>query len=385
MRLAAGHRCSATGRRHRTGTGTADGSMSTRPPTGNEQQVVDSDNGAVKRPTIADIAKRAGVSIGAVSYALNGLPGVSSQTRQRILDLADEIGWRPNISARALSVSRAHAIGLVIARTTRTLGVEPFFMRFIAGLEAELSAARTALLLQVVQDHPTANEAIRLWWAERRIDGLIVTDLWRDDERIPLIEQLKIPAVLVGRPRTDSSAPAVWSDDGDAVVAAVDHLIQLGHRRIARVAGLSVLDHTQVRTEAFTAAMTRHGLPNAEVLITDYSGEQGAEATRALLGRPMAPTAIVFDNDLMAVAALGVAREMRVPVPAELSIIAGDDSQLCSLAHPTLTALSRDISGYGAHAARTLLKTIAGQRPGSHQDPAAHLVARGSTAKAPQA
>jgi len=359
--------------------------MSTRAPTGNEQQVVDSDNGAVKRPTIADIAKRAGVSIGAVSYALNGLPGVSSQTRQRILDLADEIGWRPNISARALSVSRAHAIGLVIARSTRTLGVEPFFMRFIAGLEAELSAARTALLLQVVEDHPTANEAIRLWWAERRIDGLIVTDLWRDDERIPLIEQLKIPAVLVGRPRTDSSAPAVWSDDGDAVVAAVDHLIQLGHRRIARVAGLSVLDHTQVRTEAFTAAMTRHGLPDAEVLITDYSGEQGAEATRALLGRPVAPTAIVFDNDLMAVAALGVAREMRVPVPAELSIIAGDDSQLCSLAHPTLTALSRDISGYGAHAARTLLKTIAGQHPGSHQDPAAHLVARGSTAKAPQA
>lgn len=341
------------------------------------------DNGSTKRPTIDDIARRAGVSTGAVSYALNGLPGVSSQTRQRILDIADAIGWRPNIAARALSVSRAHAIGLVIARTTRTLGVEPFFMRFIAGLEAELSAARTALLLQVVQDHATANEAVKLWWAERRIDGLIVTDLWRDDERIPVIEQLKMPAVLVGRPRSDSTAAAVWSDDGEAIVAAVDHLIGLGHRRIARVAGLSVLDHTQVRTASFVTAMAGHGLPNAEVLITDYSGEQGAEATRALLNRSMPPTAIIFDNDLMAVAALGVAREMQVPVPAALSVIAGDDSQLCALAHPTLTALSRDVSEYAAQAARTLLKTIAGHPPESHQDPAAQLIPRASTARAP--
>src|SRR5689334_24665510 len=93
----------------------------------------------VKRPTIADIARRAGVSTGAVSYALNGQPGVSPATRQRILAIADEIGWRPSHAARALSASRAHAVGLVIARPARWLGVEPFFMQFLAGLEAELS------------------------------------------------------------------------------------------------------------------------------------------------------------------------------------------------------------------------------------------------------
>src|SRR6185369_17508011 len=88
----------------------------------------------VKRPTIGEIAARAGVSIGAVSYALNGRPGVSPQTRKRILDIANEIGWRPSVAAKSLSGSRAHSVGLVIARPADTLGVEPFYMRFIAGL-----------------------------------------------------------------------------------------------------------------------------------------------------------------------------------------------------------------------------------------------------------
>jgi DNA-binding LacI/PurR family transcriptional regulator len=104
----------------------------------------------MKRPTIADIAAQAGVSTGAVSYALSGQPGVSAATRARIVAIAHEVGWQPNVAARSLSVSRAHAVGLVIARPARILGVEPFFMQFIAGLEAELSARSTALLLQVV-------------------------------------------------------------------------------------------------------------------------------------------------------------------------------------------------------------------------------------------
>ena len=156
-----------------------------------------------KRPTIDNIAKRAGVSTGAVSYALNGLPGVSEDTRKRILEIADEIGWRPNIAARSLSVSRAHAVGMVIARPADTLGVEPFFMRFIAGLEIELSASRSALLLQVVENHDAAIDGPAKWWAERRIDGVVVTDLWHDDQRLPVLAELGIPAVLVGRPSAE--------------------------------------------------------------------------------------------------------------------------------------------------------------------------------------
>lgn len=334
----------------------------------------------MKRPTIADIARRAGVSTGAVSYALNGQPGVSPATRARILAIADEIGWRPNFAARALSVSRAHAIGLVIARPARLLGVEPFFMQFIAGVEAELSQTRVALLLQLVPDHEAGVEAVRQLWAERRIDGLIVMDLWTADVRVPVLDQLRIPAVLVGRQRPDSGLASVWSDDGPAVTAAVDYLVTLGHRRIARVAGPPELDHTQVRTEAFRAALARHRLPRTQVLTTDYTWEAGARATRTLLTRRDRPTAITYDNDVMAVAALSVAREMGIAVPGELSIVAGDDSQLCVIVHPALTALARDITAYGSQVARTLLDLLDGTEPRSHQAETAQIVPRGSTA-----
>jgi DNA-binding LacI/PurR family transcriptional regulator len=337
----------------------------------------------VKRPTIAEIAARAGVSIGAVSYALNGRPGVSAQTRKRIMDIANEIGWRPSLAARSLSGSRAHAVGLVIARPADTLGVEPFFMRFIAGLERELSGRRTALLLQVVEDHRAAIEAMRLCWAERRIDGMVVTDLWTDDARIPVLEELQMPAVLVGRPRTDTSLPAVWTDDTTAVGETVDYLVALGHRRIARVAGLPALDHTQVRIAAFRRATLAHGLGESQVVETDYTWEEGARTTRALLSRRDRPTAIMFDNDVMAVAALNVAQEMGVAVPAELSIVAGDDSQLCVLVRPALSALAWDIQAYGVHTARVLLDMIDGRASDSYQENAARLVVRASTAAPP--
>lgn len=337
----------------------------------------------MKRPTIAEIAARAGVSIGAVSYALNGRPGVSAATRKLIIDIADEIGWRPNAAARSLSGSRAHCVGLIIARPADTLGAEPFFMRFIAGLERELSEKRTALLLQVVEDHRAATDAMRLCWAERRIDGLVVTDLWTDDARIPVLEETQLPAVLVGRPRADTRLPAVWTDDETAVVSAVDYLVALGHRRIARVAGLSTLEHTQVRIAAFRAAVHGHGLGEPQVIETDFTGEEGASATRTLLSRRNRPTAIIYDNDVMAVAALNVAHEMGVAVPDELSIVAGDDSQLCGLVRPALTALSWDIQAYGVQTARVLLDLIDDRAPQSHQVSAARLVVRASTKPPP--
>ena len=334
-----------------------------------------------KRPTITDIARRAGVSISAVSYALNGHPGVSEQTRQRILAIADEIGWRPNTAARALSGLRAHAVGLVIARPARTLGVEPFFMQLIAGLEGELSAAKTALLLQLVEDHEQAIEATRTWWAERRIDAAILTDLWRDDSRVATFERLGIPAVLIGSRSRPVSMPSVWSDDAAPVRSVVDYLVALGHRRIARVVGLPGLEHTHLRTEAFLAAAREHGLTDVEVVSTDYTWEEGARVTRALLIRRDRPTAITYDNDVMAVAGVGVAGEIGLSVPDDVSIVAGEDSQLNVLVHPALTALARDVSSFGSHAARVLLNLIENRKSESYQDASPHLIVRGSTAR----
>ncbi|MFD0733223.1 LacI family DNA-binding transcriptional regulator [Planotetraspora mira] len=334
----------------------------------------------MRRPTITDIARQAGVSKGAVSYALNGQPGVSEATRARILAIAEEIGWRPNIAARALNGARANAIGLALCRPARILGMEPFFMELISGIEAELSARSCALLLQVVADHDAEMAVYRRWWGEGRVDGAILVDLHVDDRRVPEIESLGLPAVVIGHPSAAGSLVPVWSDDGAAVRETVEYLAALGHRNIARVAGLPRLVHTSIRDEAFGNICRQLGLAEHTTVHTDYTGEEGARATRRLLSSSRRPTAIVYDNDIMAVAGLSVAQEMRLSVPADLSIVAWDDSPLSQVVRPSLTALTRDIPAYGAHAAARLLALIDGDRAAPLEDAAARLTPRGSTA-----
>jgi DNA-binding LacI/PurR family transcriptional regulator len=333
-----------------------------------------------KRATIADIAKRAGVSKGAVSYALNGQPGVSETTRRRVLELAAEMGWHPNSAARALSASRAGAFGLVLARPASTLGVEPFMMKLISGIETTLATRSIALLLQVVPDHDAEVAAYRRWWAERRVDGIFLVNLRVDDKRVPVLEELGLPAVVIGGPGHHGSLPGVWSDDTSAMAMVVEYLAALGHRRIARVAGPPGLLHTELRGRAFDEVATRLALESAVTQITDYTAEQGAQVTRRLLSAPVRPTAILYDNDVMAVAGTSVAHEMAVDVPQDLSIVAWDDSVLCEIVHPALTALKRDIVAYGAHAAERLLELLGGATVRDLEDALPHLVARGSTA-----
>jgi DNA-binding LacI/PurR family transcriptional regulator len=334
----------------------------------------------VKRPTIADIAQRAGVSKGAVSYALNGQPGVSEATRQRIVAIAREIGFNPNNAARALSGASARAVGLTLCRPARILSIEPFFMGLISGFEAELAARGFALTLQVVSTPENEVEVYRRWWGERRVDGVFVTDLRDDDVRIPVLHELQLPAVVIGGPGDTGNVSQIWSDDAGAITEAVRYLVALGHRRIARVGGLPDLLHTQTRTKAFTEVCTSLGLESSVTVPSDYTGEEGSRATRRLLIASDRPTAIIYDNDVMAVAGLAVAQEMGLSVPGDLSIVAWDDSPLCSLVHPPLTALSRDISEYGAHAARQLLAAISGDRVQNVEAGTAHLTPRGSTA-----
>ena len=177
------------------------------------------------RVTIRDIAERAGVSKGAVSYALNGRPGVSDDTRGRIISIADELGWYPNRAARALSASRADACGLVLARPARTLALEPFFMEFIAGVEVELSSRSVALTLQLVEDPRQEIEVYRRWWGEHRVDGVLMLDLRVDDPRIDELVRLGLPAVVVGGPLENRALPAVFHDEATVVVDAVQYLV----------------------------------------------------------------------------------------------------------------------------------------------------------------
>ncbi|WP_298458238.1 LacI family DNA-binding transcriptional regulator [uncultured Cellulomonas sp.] len=336
---------------------------------------------APRRPTIADIAERAGVSAGAVSYALNGRPGVSEETRARVIEVARQVGWTPNNAARALTGVGVATVGMVVTRAASVLGVEPFFMSFIAGIEEVLAEKDFALLLQVAPFADKELDTYQRWWSGRRVDGVFVVDLRVNDPRVARLTELGLPAVVVGDPKYAGSLPSVWSDDASAVWEAARHLAALGHRRIAHVSGPEHLVHTGVRSAAFRDSGRELGIEVVQ-LYTDYSLEAGTAAAATLLADPAAPTALVFDNDLMAVAAVHVAREMGLRVPEDVSILAWDDSPLCRLTSPPLSAMSRDVAAYGASAARLLLAAIAGERAGSMRSSVPHLIDRGSLAPA---
>ncbi|HEY3556204.1 MAG TPA: LacI family DNA-binding transcriptional regulator [Kribbella sp.] len=317
----------------------------------------------MSRVTIKEIARRSGVSQGAVSYALNNRPGVSAATRARVLRVAAELEWVPNRAARQLSAARSETFGLVLARTPQTLIEEPYFMGFVGGVESVLSEHSYALALQVVADLDEELATYRKWAAERRVDGVLVVDLRVGDPRIPVLRKLGLPAVLVGDPALAEGMPCVFTDSTAAMNAALEHVASLGHRVIARIAGPPAFGDVWIRDQAFGAAVRRLGL-TASTQHTDYSAAQGAAAThQALAARP---TAIVYDNDLMAVAGLAVIQALGLRIPDDITLVAWDDSPLCRITHPTLTALSHNVVGYGAEATRRLFDVLAGAHPQSH-------------------
>jgi DNA-binding LacI/PurR family transcriptional regulator len=335
----------------------------------------------VARITIADIARRAGVSTGAVSYALNNRPGVSDETRARVLRIATELGWAPSSAARSLSGARTETIGLVLARDPRTLGVESFYMQFLAGIETELTKRSYALLLQVVPDVGTELETYRAWQAARRVDGVVMVDPRVDDPRVALLAASgALPAVVVGDPSLAAGLTTVWTDDASAMRESVRYLHAMGHRRIARVGGVETFGHTHIRDDAFVAETELLGVDGV-IARTDYTAVQGAGVTRALLTGERRPTALIYDNDVMAVAGLGVAHEVGLRVPDDVSLIAWDDSPLCEATYPRLSALSHDVTRYGAHVARRLFERMDGAGPASFLDSTPLLRPRGTTAR----
>ena len=186
----------------------------------------------------------------------------------------------------------------------------------------------------MAEDQDAEIAMYRSWWAQRQVDGVFVVDLQIDDRRVAVLEELRMPAVVIGTPAGAGSLPAVWQDDAAATRAVVEYLAAAGHRRIARVTGIPRLWHTKIRTDAFRAAARSGGRAGGADGRRLHRGERGRGHAAPAAGR-QPPTAIVYDNDLMAVSGLGAAQRIGVEVPAELSIVAWDDSPFCEFVHPS--------------------------------------------------
>jgi LacI family repressor for deo operon, udp, cdd, tsx, nupC, and nupG len=330
--------------------------------------------------TITDVARAAGVSKAAVSFALNDKPGVAADTRARILAVARELGWTPSLRGRALSVSRALAVGLVIARLPETLGADPFFGSFISGIETVLSERGYALMLQVVSDQDSELESYRQLAANGRVDGVFLTDMRVDDLRPQLLDDLGLPTVVIGPAPGDGPWSAVYIDDRLGIAAAVEHLVWLGHRSIAHVSGPTELVHSVSRRAAWARAVADAGLPPGPCITADFSAQGGASATDALLSLEEPPTAIVYANDLMAIAGMSTAASRGVEVPGQLSVTGFDDAPLSAYIQPALTTVRTDVVGWGSAAAKQLLAIIDREGDCEIDLPAPEFVIRASTA-----
>lgn len=339
--------------------------------------------GQKNKVTIFDVAKASGVSSSAVSYALNNKPGVSEATRAKVLKVAKELGWRPNGAAQALARANTSRIGVVLAQEARLLSAEPYMMELLAGLGAELEQHDYSMLLRFAIGRDNEVAILKDWIATGNVDALLLVNLEMDDPRVALLnEHPEMPALALCDPSLSGGLPVMRSLDMQAVTKAVSYLHDLGHERIGRVGGPESFGHSYIRDAAFSDAAAELGV-RYRCLHADYTPKGGIEATKRLLSVNPRPTAIIYDNDVMAMAGMGIAREMGFDIPGDLSIMAWDDSFMCTAVFPHLTVMGRDIVGSGHRAAQLLLKLVDGEQVGVADEYPYELRERASTGPAP--
>jgi DNA-binding LacI/PurR family transcriptional regulator len=305
------------------------------------------------RPTIRNVAERAGVSKSLVSLVLRGSPHVSEHRRQAVLDAARELGYRPNAVARSLVEGRTHLVGALVADLHN-----PFYAEFLDGLQESLHGDGLRLLIGNSQwERAFEDEAVEAF-LELRVDGLVLLGIAPVSDT--LIEATAYtPTVVVGERDTDlEGVDIVVDDDQLGARLAVDHLVQLGHRRIAHIEG-SRSSAARFRCEGYLVAMRRHALaPYIVVEHGDFTEEGGRRAARSLLTREPRPTAIFAASDMVALGVLTAASELGLRVPEDLSLVGYDNTHLAAIHHISLTTVDQPRRAMGRSAAALLSDRI---------------------------
>ncbi|MQA78864.1 MAG: substrate-binding domain-containing protein [Streptosporangiales bacterium] len=330
------------------------------------------------RPTMSDVARAAGVHKATASRALNpdtsGL--VNAATARRVLLAARELGYTPNTMARGLRTSRSHTVGVLIPDLTN-----PLFPPIVRGIETALSARDyTALIANT--DNDDAQETSRFEaLLGRHVDGLILATGRREHPLLQAAHERGVRAVLVNRGTERPLYPVVTGDDAAGIAAAVDHLADLGHRRLLHLAGPAALSTGASRARAFRQAVTARQVDGTVVACSSYSIRAGEDAMRGALEHGAAPTGVVAGNDLIALGALRAVRAHGLRCPADVSVVGYNDMPFLDEVDPPLTSIHVPHHELGAEAARLLLQQLDGT-PGPPKTITlpVHLVIRASTA-----
>ena len=332
---------------------------------------------------IREVALRSGVSAATVSRALNGRPDVSPATRARVVAVARELGYLPNSQARALVRRRSDIVGLIWDTAyLSTKGRHPFLQDVLVGLKTALAETGYSLLLLSPRGGDV--DAFSRTAAQHGLDGVVLMSV---DDHLPAVEALVAtgrPCVGLDLPLTGGRASHVTTDNvrGGALVA--EHLLSLGHRRIATITGPLRLLPAQERYDGFCGALAAAGVPLARELVVggDFFLGSGEVAMRQLLALAEPPTAVFAAGDEMALGAVRTLAAAGLRVPDDVSVVGFDDLEVAALVPPGLTTVAQDPFAMGRAAVELLVELMDDAAPPpAPRRLSAHLVVRGSTAR----
>lgn len=315
--------------------------------------------GRSTRPTLEEVAARAGVGRGTVSRVVNGSPRVSAQAREAVLRAIEELGYVPNRAARALVTNRTDTVALVVAESDQRLFGEPYFAGIIRGIGNGLAGTGLQLLLALAR---TPDEYARLenYLTTQHVDGVLLTSLHAEDPLPAKLEGNGVPTVLGGRPPGLSPVSYVDVDNRSGAREAVGHLIEGGRRRIAALAGPQDMGVGIDRLAGYREALADAGLPEF-VAYGDFGEASGIAAAEELLAREPELDAVFAASDPMALGALRVLRRLGRRVPGDVAVIGFDDSAAAPLADPPLSSVHQSPEEMGGEMARLLISRIQGE------------------------
>lgn len=335
------------------------------------------------RATISDVARRANVSTATVSYVLNGSQRVSEETRARVLQAAKELGYQPNALARGLVKNQTRNIGLVIPRTAEYVFSDPYFAELLKGICTVIAREDYFLVLSLLTGVEDFGRVMTGLINQRRVDGVIMVCTARDSEEVARLQTANIPFTLIGT----CYLPEVTSIDVDnehGAYLAARHLLDLGHRRIAYIAGDMRYENAVQRYKGFQRALTEAGCQVADVYPGDFTQAAGVAGARHVLQNNPEVTAIACASDLMAHGAMSAARDLGYSIPHDLSIVGFDDIPLSQESEPKLTTVRQPIARLGFLATERIIAMIEDREDpaeGDKQILQTELVVRCSTAR----
>lgn len=335
-----------------------------------------SDSASARPATIRTVAERAGVSKSLVSLVLRDSPHVSPDKRAAVRQAMDELGYRPNAIARQLTARRTQTIGVLLNDLRN-----PWFVDCLDGLTGVLTEHGYRCLLADARVDRRADESLLRGFLELRVDGLVLVGSMPSTPAITAAAAAVPTVVAAGRDIVLPRVDVVANDDSIGTRLAVEHLIGLGHRRIAHLAGTHRAV-ARLRRESYSTIMTANGLTD-EIVIEqcDMTEEGGYRAAVRLLRRAERPTAVCAVNDISCIGAMSAAQELGLLVPQDVSMVGYDNTSLAQVRHLWLTSVDNANIEVGRRAARALVRRMADPTlPSEEQLIRPTLRVRGSTA-----